>query len=506
MAVNRRPQKSTASKKPMPPRPHDLNPFRVGPLLSHPLCYDGDPMKNIVHLDYQAILANSAQPVHLAFQFTAPAVGGHRERPAAFSLVLDRSGSMQGEPLAAALRAAKVVVQNLRREDWFSLVTFDDTAQLVIPMGPVTAKQSAYDRIEAIQSGGSTNLTGGWMLGRDALRATPTGTVRRQLLLTDGQLNVGITEPPRVRQIVTDGLERDSIRTSTLGFGDSYEEDLLSDLAKATGGSFYDANQADKLPEIFRAELDGLQQTAVQNLRLRFKTLDFVEAMKSLGGYCEVKLADGRTEFAVGDLVADEERVAVFALAVLPIPLLAGTTTPAASLDGEALVEVEIAYDEITQAGVTSHTERHTIRVRPAQSPADIQVNEEALPWVSAQQAAEILGQALTKRDGGDVVGARRLLEAGIARLKAYARDAQIADGLKLLESALTQLADGENYVRSRKSLRYMQGSYSKMSSAEAWVNETGIPSFKKPRTQPQPPQTPPASEPTPPAEPPAQS
>jgi len=40
--------------------------------------------------------------------------------------VLDRSGSMSGEPLASALRAAKTVVQNLRREDNFALITFDD--------------------------------------------------------------------------------------------------------------------------------------------------------------------------------------------------------------------------------------------------------------------------------------------------------------------------------------------------------------------------------------------
>jgi len=143
-------------------------------------------MKTTVQLDYQAILANSAQPVHLAFQFTAPGHSGHRDRPIAFSVVLDRSGSMSGAPLASALRAAKTVVQNLRRADNFALITFDDAAEVVIPMGPVSSKEAVLDRIDGIQSGGSTNLTGGWMLGRDDLRGTPVGTVRRQLLLTDG--------------------------------------------------------------------------------------------------------------------------------------------------------------------------------------------------------------------------------------------------------------------------------------------------------------------------------
>ncbi len=56
------------------------------------------------------------------------------------------------------------------------------------------------------------------MLGGDELRGTQAGTVRRQLLLTDGILNIGITEPAQVKQLVTDGRERDGIRTRTLGY------------------------------------------------------------------------------------------------------------------------------------------------------------------------------------------------------------------------------------------------------------------------------------------------
>jgi hypothetical protein len=38
-------------------------------------------MKTTVQLDYQAIVANQAQPVHLAFQLTAPAHAGRRYHP-----------------------------------------------------------------------------------------------------------------------------------------------------------------------------------------------------------------------------------------------------------------------------------------------------------------------------------------------------------------------------------------------------------------------------------------
>ncbi len=133
-------------------------------------------MKTTVPLDDPTLLANRARPVHRAFHFAAPGQSGHRAHPIAFSVVLDRSGSRRREPLASALRAATTVVQNLRREAPFALITFDGAAEVVIPTGPVSNKPTVLDRIDRIRPGGSTHLTGGWMLGRDALRGTPAGS------------------------------------------------------------------------------------------------------------------------------------------------------------------------------------------------------------------------------------------------------------------------------------------------------------------------------------------
>ena len=65
--------------------------------------------------------------------------------------------------------------------------------------------QAFYEIIDRITEGGSTNLTGGWMLGRDELRKAEAGTTRRLLLLSDGHLNHGywvIPVPKRLRRLV----------------------------------------------------------------------------------------------------------------------------------------------------------------------------------------------------------------------------------------------------------------------------------------------------------------
>jgi len=283
-------------------------------------------MKTEFFLDYPTILANQARPVHFAIRFEADVVGKPRPKPAAFCVVLDRSGSMAGPPLAHAREAAKVAVRNLRAGDRFSLVIFDVEARTVIPLQPPTNKKNFYDIIDRITDGGSTNLTGGWMLGRDELRKAEAGTTRRLLMLSDGHLNHGIVEPPAVLQVVMAGLEQDFVRTSCLGFGDNYNEDLMAELARATNGQFYDADSPETLPAIFASELEGLQKLSIQNLRVRVQPGDFCDKYSLMGDYPALSLPDGRMEFAIGDLVSEEERIVCFGVQALALPAHRRTT------------------------------------------------------------------------------------------------------------------------------------------------------------------------------------
>jgi secreted protein with Ig-like and vWFA domain len=85
-------------------------------------------------LDYKTILRNSSRPVHLVARLTAPAEPlTQRALPSAFTVVLDRSGSMGGAPIEHAKQACRDVIKNLRPEDCFSQVVFDSSAQVITP-------------------------------------------------------------------------------------------------------------------------------------------------------------------------------------------------------------------------------------------------------------------------------------------------------------------------------------------------------------------------------------
>ena len=432
------------------------------------------------HLDYETILANTHQPIHFAMKLRANAIDSKREQPLAFCVVLDRSGSMGGEPLKQAKDAAAVAVRNLRAEDQFALITFDNEANTVFPLQSVSDKAALTQQIQSIQSGGATNLTGGWMLGRDALKQSDVAITRRLLLLSDGLLNNGVTEPEMVSSIICSGLEDDKIRTSTLGFGDQYDEDLLSDLANKTNGQFYDANNADKLPAIFESELDGLQKISAQNIRVRIKPLDFCDNLQALGTQPTVTLPDGRIEFALGDLVSEEEQVACWSMDGLPIPLVDGK--PVVSLEGEELLDVEVLYDEICEDGIGSETFHQVIRVKATQDPAEVKPNGEVITWTSIQQSGKTLAEVTQLMDKRDIDGALDLLNSSIKRLQSLEGVEGLEDAIDPLLRLHATIERGLYNRGTRKRTVFESREAYLMKSASHWSSDAPRPKYKTSR------------------------
>jgi Ca-activated chloride channel family protein len=297
--------------------------------------------------------------------------------------------------------------------------------------------------------------------------------------LTDGQFNVGITEPAQVERIVTGGLETDRVRTTCLGFGDNYVEDLLRQLAKCSGGEFYDADSPEKLPTIFKEELHGLQQISAQNVRVRIKPLDFCDALGQLSDYPVVSLPDGRIELAIGDLISEEDRVLVLLAMALPLPLIDGK--PAASLEGEKFLEIEIVWDEIGEKEIKSCRHEQVIRISGTQNPEEIQLNEETVAWIAVQRAGKALDEATKDIDANKVDQAKEKLRQALDALKRYKLDDKAADGIRLLQEFLVRLESSEYTLRDRKTSSYSSAYYRRGSSLKTW-SSTGAakPAFSK--------------------------
>jgi hypothetical protein len=447
-------------------------------------------MKIELQLDCKTILRNSSRPVHLVARLTAPAQPlTQRARPTAFTVVLDRSGSMSGAPIEHAKQACREVIKNLRPEDYFGLVVFDSSAQVVIPLEQPVNRYGWYQTVDQIQAGDSTNLMAGWLLGRDELMkahktADGIAPIRKILLLTDGYLNAGITEPDHVEALTRAGLEKDEIRTSCLGFGDGYNENILASMSKVGQGQIHDADSPEKFPIILADELDGLQKITVQNLRLRIQPKMFCNAWKQYGDYPQVRLPDERAELALGDLVSGEERYVVLMLEVLPLPLLPDGSLPA-SLEGEELVALEFAYTSIREEGtdlrLESRTSSHLVRIQGTQNEADVVQNVELIAVIANQQAADAVRKAAEALAGGaDAEAALQHLTSAKLVLGACPAPELASEAAALLNEHEQKIRSQEIDSRARKNMQYEARYYGQTSSARLYTGSRQKSEFSK--------------------------
>ncbi|MDP1692144.1 MAG: VWA domain-containing protein [Burkholderiaceae bacterium] len=196
--------------------------------------------------------------------------------PQAIALVIDRSGSMEGRPLAEARRCAEYVVGKLRPTDTVSLVQFDNRVQRLWPAVPLGDGAPLRAAIAGIHSGGNTHLHGGWCEGAETLSDVAGTGLKRVILLSDGQANEGLTDATAIAAQCAEWAAR-GVTTSTYGLGNSFNEELMVAMARAGGGNHYYGDTAEDLMDPFQQELELLGNLCLRDLRLSAAVPDGVE-------------------------------------------------------------------------------------------------------------------------------------------------------------------------------------------------------------------------------------
>jgi Ca-activated chloride channel family protein len=272
-------------------------------------------------LDCDLVAVEQTDELTLLVELTAPTPTPTAERqPATLQVVLDRSGSMSGDRLEGAKSALIDLVDRLDPADTLGVLAFDNETQIVVPAGPLANKAAVKHAIAAVDSGGSTDLSSGYLRGlQEAQRvAGPTGATL--LLVSDGHANAGITDPGQLGQVATRARTK-NVTTSTLGFGLGYDERLLAALARGGAGNELFAEEADTAVALIAGEVDGLLTQVAQAASLRLTWTDHVAGISVLNDLPVVGLPDGAM-LELGTFYAGETRRLLVKLNVPGIPAL----------------------------------------------------------------------------------------------------------------------------------------------------------------------------------------
>jgi tight adherence protein B len=161
-------------------------------------------------------------------------------------LVLDVSGSMRGDRIVAARKAAQDYVKALPPDVKVGLVTFNDTVQVGI--APTADRAAVSAAIQSVKAGQKTALYDGLMKGLDQVGTGGEGA--RVLILSDGgDTASAATLPDVTARVASAGVPVDVVAL----LPNVQHADILRSITAASGGDYLLATDAAGLETAFQA-------------------------------------------------------------------------------------------------------------------------------------------------------------------------------------------------------------------------------------------------------------
>jgi Ca-activated chloride channel family protein len=222
--------------------------------------------------------------------------------PVMVNLVLDRSGSMKGAPLSAAVEAASQFVELARPDDYLGLVLFDGVAEQRVTVMAMDAKgkRAMTEALQGIQTGRGTALYQAVDLAAKGLqRILVPGRRPRLLLLTDGEPSVGPDSQDAFDELGL-RLSRDNISVHALGLARHYVAEILAALTQPSGNAFEHVDGPEGLSEAMGAVMSHLFGQVATDALVRLQPQGF-NAIACRHGY-PAKLDVDAIEVSLGDV------------------------------------------------------------------------------------------------------------------------------------------------------------------------------------------------------------
>jgi Ca-activated chloride channel homolog len=359
------------------------------------------------------------------------------------SLVLDRSGSMEGEKMVRAREAAMFCVDQMLPTDRLSVVTFDDRIEVLFPSEPVTNKQSMKDLISRVTARGSTALHEAWVRGGLTVseRMLDQG-INRVVLITDGLANVGITNTD---EIVTQamGLYKRGVSTSTIGIGADFNEDLLMPMAQSGGGNAWHVVEPDDMQRIFQVELEGLIAQFAHTVSLSLIPADGVRVVDLLNDFDLTET--GR--YRLPNLQAGS-----------PLDIVVQLRVGAEEIGTQMrLLDLRLGFTPQDAKNAEVLKQAHTVEFAAQIDRSEM--NEEVIKAVQFLMNARARNEAMKRMDRGDYAGAEMVIGSALGQTQALSAScapaAALMDEMASLNETAMSLKDRLKDKMSRKKLAY---------------------------------------------------
>ncbi|MFC0012965.1 vWA domain-containing protein [Devosia nitrariae] len=193
------------------------------------------------------------------------------DKPSNLVFLIDTSGSMDSpDKLPLLKRAFRLLVEQLTDNDTISIVTYAGSAGVALEPTSAREKAKILSALDSLWSGGSTAGAEGIELAyRLAEEAKVEGGINRVILATDGDFNVGISDPDELEDYIK--AKRDSgVFLSVLGFGTgNLGDDTMQSLAQNGNGQASYISNFREAQKVLVEEIGGTLETIAKDVKIQ---------------------------------------------------------------------------------------------------------------------------------------------------------------------------------------------------------------------------------------------
>jgi Ca-activated chloride channel family protein len=189
--------------------------------------------------------------------------------PINIALVLDCSTSMQGARLDVVKASAIELIRELRPQDFFSIISFNDRADVVLPAAYYANDRKSESRIHRLQAKGGTEIFQGLNAGMtEVQRNLSPYYINHIILITDGHT---YGDEANCQKLAEKAGQRE-IGISCLGIGTDWNDIFLDNISTSTGGSCFYIHDPRDINNLLKEKFNGLGQVYVDGISLNLQT------------------------------------------------------------------------------------------------------------------------------------------------------------------------------------------------------------------------------------------
>lgn len=210
------------------------------------------------------------------------------------ALLLDVSGSMEGERITAVKRTIHLLIDALPIGDKLTIISYASESSITVETVLGDDRSDIHRSIDNLHADGGTNLENAVLILKDLMTRGPVDSA---FILTDGHINEGLSSSVGLLRILGSGGRLPPL--NTLGFGTDYNIRTLKKLSIATRGSHTFADVAELLPVIIGDIVGGLASEVARIGNVRIPP----------GWRClEIGCEDSDETYNVGSILAEKEQ------------------------------------------------------------------------------------------------------------------------------------------------------------------------------------------------------